>query len=142
MYRSVQDHLPFTASFTVTFLSRSVLRRTIRKNSALAIIHGAAAGGIRKINRLLPASRHTKNADNHDTLTVRRLPISRNLLFDAPAAIRQPTASHIWHLINIHRAAIALPASSLCSTHRPSMALQLFSKPLAVVRVLQGATSR
>ena len=66
------------------------------------------ARGIRKINRLLPPSRHTKNADNHDTLTVRRLPICRNLLFDAPAATRQPTPSHIWHLFNIHRAAIAL----------------------------------
>ena len=49
-----------------------------------------------------------KNADNHDTFTVRRLPICRNLLFDAPAATRQPTPSHIWHLINIHRAAFAL----------------------------------
>jgi len=53
---------------------------------------------------------------------VRRLPICRNLLFDAPAATRQPTPSHIWHLINIHRAAIALPASHQCSTHRPSLA--------------------
>ena len=31
-------------------------------------------------------------------------------------------SSHIWHLINLHRAAIALAASSLCSTHRPSLA--------------------
>ena len=63
-----------------------------------------------------------QNTYSHDTLTVRRLPICRNLLFDAPAATRQPTASHIWHLINIHRAAITLPASSLCSTHRLSLA--------------------
>ena len=63
---------------------------------------------IGKINRLLPPSRHTKNADNHDTLTVRRLPICRNLLFDAPAATRQPTPSHIWQLIKIHHAAIDL----------------------------------
>ena len=31
-------------------------------------------------------------------------------------------SSHIWHLINLHRADFALPASSMCSTHRPSLA--------------------
>jgi len=60
---------------------------------------------------------------------VRRLPICRNLLVDAPAATRQPTPSHIWHLINIHRAAIALPASHQCSTHQPSVACQVGSWP-------------
>ena len=49
--------------------------------------------------------------------------------------------SHIWHLINLHRADIALLASSLCSIDRPSVALEVASKPLAAARVLQGDES-
>jgi len=83
-----------------------------------------------------------QNTYNHDILTVRRPPICRNQLFDALAAKPQPTPPHFCHLINLHPAAIALPISSLCSTHRPTVALQLLGKPMAALHVLQGTTSR
>ena len=63
---------------------------------------------IGRINRLLPTKAANQNTYHHVTLTVRRLPTTTHPLFDAPAATHQPTPSHIWHLINIHRAHIAL----------------------------------
>ena len=97
-----------------------------------------------------------QNTYNHDSLTVRRLPTTAHLLFDAPAATHQPTPSHIWHLINLHRAAIALAGSPYpplpcvvpidhpwpSAPSRAPVPASLPSKPLAAVRVLHRATSR